>query len=128
MMSLTYLLRNLFLAFLFYFQTFNLVIDSGLCMLYVESTDDNVEQGDEEDHHLETSLMTIMKILEIFYHRGCVVQNIGRLLMVGVVDVEPSKDEEEDADQHLRIDKVHISSSPSSYKGRGGHIRKIVMT
>ena len=47
--------------------------------------------------------------------------------MVGVVDVEPSKNEEEDADQHLRIDKVHISSSSSSYKERGGLIRKIVM-
>ena len=83
------------MASLFYFQTFNLVINSGLSMLYVESTDDNIEQGDEEDHHLETSLMTILIML---YHRGRVVQNIGRLLVIGVVDVEPSKDEEEDAD------------------------------
>ena len=89
------------MASLFYFQTFNLVINSGLSMLYVESTDDNIEQGDEEDHHLETSLMTILKIFKILimlYHRGRVVQNIGRLLVIGVVDVEPSKDEEEDAD------------------------------
>ena len=41
------------LASLFYFQTFNLFIDRGLSMLNVESTDDNVQQGDEEDHHLE---------------------------------------------------------------------------
>jgi len=67
--------------FLFYFQTFNLVKDSGLSMLYVESADDNVEQGDEEDHD-----------------RGRVVQDIGSLLVVGIVDVEPAKNEEEDAD------------------------------
>ena len=60
----------------------------------------------------------------MFCHRRRVVQNIGRLLVVGVVDVESSKNEEEDADQHLRKEKslVHLH-----HHIRGDHIRKILM-
>ena len=47
------------------------------------------------------------------HHRGRIVQNIGRLLVVGVIDVQAAKNEEEDPDQHLRKANFIKSSSSS---------------
>ena len=36
-----------------------------------------------------------------FPHRSCVVQNVGCVLMFGIVDIKTAQYQEEDADQHL---------------------------
>ena len=67
------------------FQTLYHIEDLGVGVLHPEPADDDVDEGDDEDDH-----------------GGRVVEDVGALLVLILIDIESSEDEEEQTKEDLQ--------------------------